>query len=220
VGPLKFKTLLEELASLLFNADKSLWSTFKNMLTVPGKSIIEYLRGSRKKYLAPFNYFAASLTIYWLVAWFFFRSREKEIGEGITMDLKILIILLFGMSFIAWLICGVKWGATRQRSYNFIEAVVVFCYIYGTNFLIAPVLVAFELQVWPQLTGIVGRNNMKVVTDLPLIALIAYMAYQFCKAAHISKLKYYLTLLTGFLYYYYMLDVIDNLLKSLQKYFS
>ena len=135
------------------------------------------------------------------------------------MDMKVLIVLLLGMSAIAWLICGIKWGATRQRSYNFIEATVVFLYIYGTNFLFAPLVVALELRFWNKLITLVGKSHIKVVTDLPLIILIAYMAYKFCKEVHISKLKYFLTLIVGFLYYYYMLDVIENWLDYLKNTF-
>ena len=214
VGRLNPEALFEEIISLYFNSSAGLYFTIKQMIFYPGKSMLGYIDGARKKYQSPISYFACSIVIYFLFGKFALGSQRKLIGNGITMDLNHLFILMIGMSLIGWFFSGIKWRKSDKRSFNFIESVVVFSYIYGTNFFIAPIVILIELPFWRDITRIVGESNMKLTTDLPLIILIAYMAFDFCKTAKISIYRYLLTLIVGFLYYRYMSDYIELITNS------
>lgn len=214
------ETVINELITLFFNSTNDLGFTFRQLLFNPGRTMLEYIDGARKKYQGPISYFVCSITIYFLYAKFIIPSlgmTKEDIGNGLTLDLNHLFILLSGMSFIGWIVCGLKWGISDKRTFNFIESVVVFSFIYGTNFFLDPIVISIETLFWKDIISFVGKENIKLVTDIPLIILIAYMAFDFCQKSKISKLRYFITLILGFLYYYYMSNFIEHVLINIKQ---
>ena len=220
---INFDTVSKDVVNTFLNTTNRLWFTFKSLLTNPGVCILDYVDGKRGKYQPPFSYFACSLVFYSIyktyLMTFLYRlyvgtqlgdktslgdsDIYKELGIGLNLENFTLVGLLLGMALLGWLVCGLKWGERKKRTFNLTESIVVFTYIYGTNFFLDPIVVSVEIPFWLQIKAIAG-GQIDLVTDIPLIILIAYMAYAFCKRAKISMLRYSITLVCGFFYYYYM----------------
>jgi len=204
-----------------------LWFTFKQMLRHPGKSILDYIDGGRQKYQTPVSYFACSVIVYFLYVKYILMYlpeikllglTKEDIANSTTMDLTRLFGLLFGMSVIGWVVCGLKWGVENKRSFNLVESIIVFSFIYGTNFFIDPAVVSIEVPLLKHVIHLTGsKKNIDIITDIPLIILIGYMAFDFCKKAKISNLRYCITLVMGFLYYAYASIYIEQHFKGNDK---
>lgn len=222
IGRIDFQAFVLELFSSFFNYTKRLPFTLLQMLTNPGASMLEYLGGARKKYQSPISYFVSSLVLYFLYVKYILPSFDELKNLKITTDeishstagtlngTPGLTYLLLGMSAIGWLVCGLNWGEKGKRPFNFYESVVVFAYIYGTNFFLDPIIVTLEiplLRIIMQISN--NKETLNLLTDIPLIVVIALMALSFCREAKIRWYRYAITLLIGLIYYKYMTGLIS-----------
>lgn len=220
---LNLDTVSKEFVAAFFNTTSRLAFTVKHLLLSPGETILAYVDGKRGKYQPPFSYFACSLVFYTLyktyLMTFLYRlyvgtqvhnfnmtddQIREELGIGLNLENITLVLLLLGMAVIGWVVCGLKWWEKGKRTFFLTESVVVFTYIYGTNFFLDPFIVSLEIPFWRSIKDLVTKDYIDVFTDIPLILLIGYMAYAFCRKAKISLLRYIITFVVGFFYYYFM----------------
>nr|WP_294947737.1 DUF3667 domain-containing protein [uncultured Mucilaginibacter sp.] len=214
VGPLDKKAFLEEILTAFANGPVRQFFTCYQMILHPGENILGYLNGRRKRLQSPISYFVFSIFLYSIFSHTVlpFILAEKNIPltkEDISHATKIgdtisLFIILLGMSFIGYFFCGISWGTQNRRNYNFIEALTVFAFIYGTNFILDIPIVFAEVYT-PIVKTLLHYTNDKdminLLTDLPLIAIIILMALNFCRTAGIGWHRYALTVIFGVLYY-------------------
>ena len=75
-----------------------IFKTLKGMFTRPGEVALEYVKGSRRKYYRPFQYYFMFLTIYLLVFYFMgdfekfyavLEEQERQWNEGLEDERKI-----------------------------------------------------------------------------------------------------------------------------------
>lgn len=214
IGPLDMKAFVEEMLSTFLSGPVRQLDTCYQLILQPGKTIVGYLNGRRKPLQSPISYFVFSIFLYFIFSNFILQRllEYKEIKlkiEDISHATKVgdslsLFIILLGMSFIGYLFCGLSWGVQNRRNYSFIEAIVVFAYIYGTNFILDIPIVFIEVYT-PILKIILRYTNdpdaINLLTDIPLILIIAVFALNFCRTVSIGWHRYLLTLIFGLLYY-------------------
>lgn len=67
VDKINFSYFLEEITSVVFQIDKGLFYTLKELFLRPGLTIRDYLDGKRKNHFKPFAYLLTFSTVYFLV---------------------------------------------------------------------------------------------------------------------------------------------------------
>lgn len=215
VSHLNLKAFLDELAASFLNGPTRQFFTFYHLLLRPGGTIRDYVVGGRRKrYQSPVSYFVFSILLYFLFSIYILpiiiktknlRIAKEDISHSTKIgDIYFLFVILMGMAVIGWFFCGLNWGAKNRRSYNLIESIAVFSFIYGSNFLLDIPLVFLEVET-PILKSLMSvtqnKSYINLLTDIPMIFIIAYMAFDFCKTAGIGIHRYILTLIFGFGYY-------------------
>lgn len=68
VGKINLSNFLEEISSSVFQINKGIFYTFKELLVRPGDSIKEFLRGKRKNHFKPVAYLFTFSTLYFLIS--------------------------------------------------------------------------------------------------------------------------------------------------------
>ena len=71
-------SILNEFTESIFQIDRVIFFTLRQLFTNPGKSIREYLNGKRKKYVKPIAYLVTFSTIYYIIS--------KIVGQNTWMD--------------------------------------------------------------------------------------------------------------------------------------
>ena len=94
-GRLYFKDQLHDALYYVFSLDSPLSTTFKGLMTNPGKVGREYISGKRKKYYTPIKYFILCTAIYFLLVKITgIDPDEKSTSEIIRKNANYFIFLL------------------------------------------------------------------------------------------------------------------------------
>jgi len=151
VSRINFTSFASELSGSIFQINRGLFYTIKELFVRPGHSIREYLEGKRKNHFKPIAYAFTLSTIYFLLSRLFesptfindamegFAIGVSDTGEG-AHGLKIIewfaknyaytILLLLPMYALASFI------AFREAGWNYLEHCVLNAYIIGQQAII------------------------------------------------------------------------------------
>lgn len=151
VGRINFSNFLQELSTTVFQIDRGLFFTIWEMVVRPGVSLRNFLEGKRKPYFKPFAFLLTLSTIYILLAeitdldtWFdaFYSgwmagatanqqdtNAEKVLG-WFVINYRFSTLILLPVFSLSSYLCFKKFG------YNYLEHVVINCYISGMQALL------------------------------------------------------------------------------------
>lgn len=134
-----FGYVLHDIAHFFTHLEKGFLFTTWNLIKVPGKSVLEFIEGSRKKYQSPISYFLIWITIYFL----FLLGLETIFGENVVINYKqyfgpeattrfairhlslvLTAVIPFQALILKYLIAG--------KRINYAESLVAVVYVLGT----------------------------------------------------------------------------------------
>ncbi len=159
---LTIKNIWSDIVEQFFNVDNTLFKTFLHLFTKPETVIIEFINGTRKKYLNIIQYFAIGLTLagiqVFLMNTFFKDSMEFDLQflksletpesqknnplkdfnfEAVNNYQSIIYVLSVPVSAVStWL----AYWVSNIRRYNFTEHVVINLYYSAQVIIITAVL--------------------------------------------------------------------------------
>lgn len=194
--------VLENLSEVALHLKRNrLFRTFAMMLLDPAKVVFEYIAGHRVIWHPPISYFVLSALIYKLLFEWILKKNGWEPGRFAHMTSIQLLLTFAAISLVAYMLL------LRPR-YNFIESVVVVCYIYGTIFLVAPILAILLQAPFPGIADNLNPPYRPLLVDGWSILLAIYMAIRIIIKAQASLLRLGLvTSLTFSLYYFQNIDL-------------
>lgn len=168
--------------------------TSAGMLTNPGVTVLEYLSGKRTKHQGPIAYFVIASLLLTVFLKFVAEPNGWHTGSLSTKSRDVMFVVMVGMALMAY------WLVTRPVL-TLVETIVVFCYLYGTLFIVAPAIVALQYPLRALMGGIGGKYKFLVV-DVPNILFVIYMGAKFCIAAKLRLGR--LALLGGVAFAYHL----------------
>jgi Protein of unknown function (DUF3667) len=151
------------------------------MTLKPGESIVEYIAGKRIIYQQPLAYLAVGFMFYFLMSEYIYAPHQLETGtlhktEKLELGISLAIISLIAYAFVG------------RPKLNFIEISAAVGYIYGTAFIMAPLVILLQIPLHNIIDYIPKRMRFTVV-DVPLLAITIYMSLSVCKAASLSTVR-------------------------------
>jgi hypothetical protein len=154
------------------------------MLTVPGKTVKEYVEGKRRTHQSPISYFFIWTTIYILLLFWI----ERRFGEMGAIDYKqyygpvittryaishLSIVLIVTMPFLALYL----WLLVTRKQYYYFETMIAVIYAFGTVILLQFVF-AVSAVIVHLLNGVsVGLG----ISDVLKIGYIIWFAFDLVK---------------------------------------
>ena len=151
VGKINLPNFLQELSASVFQVEKGLFFTIWEVLIRPGTTLRNFIQGKRKNYFKPFAFLLTLSTIYILLAevtdldtWFDAFYTGWMAGASDTQQdshaQKVLgwFVINYRFSTLALLpvFSLASYLSFRKFGYNYLEHVVINCYISGMQALI------------------------------------------------------------------------------------
>lgn len=201
IGKLDTDWMVENLSEVALHLRKNkLLRTFSMMLLDPGKVVFEYIAGHRIIYHPPLNYLVLSALVYKLLSEWILRKNGWESGRFAEMTPLHLLLSFGAISIAAYILI-------LRPHFSIIETVVAVCYIYGTVFLIAPVLAIIIQAPFPRIADSLKPVYRPFIVDGWTIVFAIYMAVRITLKAQVSLLR--LAIVTLFTFSLYYLQEID-----------
>lgn len=145
-GRINLHILLHEIQHSIFHVDKGILYTIKELTVHPGKTLKNYLLGKRVNHFKPFGFVIILGTIYGFIAHFFNYYPETDtlpiINPESSTEYGIKTIELMYKNFSLAMLALVPFSALssyiifRKNGYNYMEHLVIYCYIVGMQILI------------------------------------------------------------------------------------
>lgn len=185
VDRINLHNFLSEISSSVFQINKGLFYSMKELFVRPGHSIREYLSGKRKNHFKPIAYAFTLSTIYFLLSQFLesgtfmndaiegFLNSSSTTPEGDTHELAILnwfaknyaytVLMLLPLFSLA------SYLAFLRSGYNYLEHFVLNAYITGQQAIIYSFAAILSLII----------NNHDLLASSSLYISIAYTVFVF-----------------------------------------
>ena len=218
-GRFTLKLIWENLLSALLGKDGSIWFTFKNLFTRPGKMMVEILDGKRRRYFSPFPMLLFTLTLFILV-YSFTGSRDyikkaktvaerskaendeaKYVAQKTISDAlyfyndNYTLCYLLTLPLLAFAARGC-YGRQNRKRYNWAEYIIIL--VYASVFVILyRILMSLAYLVSPDVSH-------KMTLMLPLIIIIA-LTVCFGKVMEFGIINTFLRSVLTFALYFLMI---------------
>ncbi|MEM7051858.1 MAG: ankyrin repeat domain-containing protein [Acidobacteriota bacterium] len=103
--------LLGDLFHRLFNFDRGIWVTIRDLTVAPGQTVRRYLDGQRRRYLNPFTYLAVTSAASILVHHLAVRFSGQQLFEGVVEQYQTLPpeMQAFMLQFMNWIMNNAIW---------------------------------------------------------------------------------------------------------------
>lgn len=167
--------------------------TFTSISFRPGTTLNDYVNSRQAIYVQPFQYFVLSLSVYSFVIKYILKPQHWYIGVVDQLTVPQSALLLMGLALIGWMIVGV-------RGISLIQVFSVFLYVYGTAFLLNPVINVAESELVPALHGLQPLPRV-LAGDVPTVLFIFYALWSFFMVRRIPVRRFYMTAVLGYAYY-------------------
>lgn len=167
--------------------------TFTSISFRPGTSLNDYVNSRQAIYVQPFQYFVLSLSVYSFVIKYILKPQHWYIGVVDQLSAPQSVLLLLGLALIGWVMVGI-------RGFSLIQVFSVFLYVYGTAFLLNPVINVAEAELVPVLHGLQPLPRI-LLGDAPTITFIFYALWAFFKVRRLPIHRFYMTAILGYAYY-------------------
>jgi len=218
VDRINFKNLLLELPNNIFQIDKGLFFTLKELSTRPGHSIREYLLGKRKNHFKPIAYLLILSTIYFLVTRFSVGGTFiNDVIEGYVTgangneksqrQIEILKLLSDNYAYTILFLLPVyslaSYLAFRRSEYNYFEHIVLNSYITGHQ--------AILYSVAALLCGIVATEDVVMIPALILsVSFAIWTMLQFFNKR--SRVKVFFLAILTYIISFVLIALLSGLL--------
>lgn len=156
--------LLQELPASLFQVDRGIWYTIRQLFTRPGHAIRDYLEGKRVRYFRPLSLLVLSAGLYGFLGLFLDIDLP-----GMTIDdaqLKVIEVInrhyaLVELVLLPFIAFG-TWLFFRRSGYNFVEHLVINAFLGAQRVIVTLALLPamFALNGSPSLFGIATAGNV------------------------------------------------------------
>lgn len=154
---LSFSHLTHDVIHYFTHADKSIFRIVWLLIVSPGKTVREYLHGTRKKYFPPVNFFLISVAVLAISVKVFktfdmdFMHGYQGGGENQGVELLNFVTLRINWIYIAFvpIFTSLYWLFYIRRNYNYIEHLIAGFYWSGLilcvfALIIAPLMYVFN----------------------------------------------------------------------------
>lgn len=163
---LDVKHLAHDIIHYFTHADRSIFRLVVLLVKQPGRTVREYIEGSRKKYFPPVNFFlisvgllAISAAVFKLFSLDFMRARggvtrpfdPQDAGDQLMYFLTNRINWIY-IGFIP-VLTALFWMFYSRRKYNFIEHLVAGFYWNGFTILVLAFVIAPLVYLFNDLTA-------------------------------------------------------------------
>ncbi|HOP44129.1 MAG: DUF3667 domain-containing protein [Flavobacteriales bacterium] len=156
--------LLQELPASLFQVDRGIWYTIRQLFTRPGHAIRDYLAGKRVRYFRPISLLVLSAGLYGFLGLFL----DMEL-PGLKMDdaqMKVIEVInrhyaLVELVLLPFIAFG-TWLFFRRSGYNFVEHLVLNAFLGAQRVIVTLALLPamFAMNGSPLLFGIATAGNV------------------------------------------------------------
>ncbi len=212
---LDFPYIISALANAYLNFESGLFYTSKELLLRPGKTIIAFWNGKRKRYYAPLIYFIFWIAVLIVTNKYFFAPLcdwlssnflPIKLDEGISASLedKRLLLILLGLAIIEYFVIA-------YPRYSFVEVIIACLFIYGTNYMLIPYITILEIPIFFLLNN-ESRELRTIITDIPSAILVSYMLMDLLKRMNITYwfIRFLLGVFLGYSYYIFMIKLLTK----------
>ena len=195
VDRVNFKYLREEITSSLFQVNRGIFFTIKELATRPGHSIKEFLAGKRKKHFKPIAFAFLTATLYFLSTLLgnrktFLSEAISGVATGISDDGKDVSV---GLNILNWLANNHAYStliilpifafttylAFKGSKYNYFEHLIINAFITGQQMIIYFTFSLLFLQI---------NENDYLIEGFPIAVGILYNLWAFSQFFNTKKL--------------------------------
>jgi hypothetical protein len=158
---LTFGHLIHDIIHYFTHADKSIFKLVKLLIISPGRTVREYLRGMRKKYFPPVNFFLISVAILAISVKVFktfdmpFMHTLQSGGATARKGVELLnfITLRINWIYIAFIpvLTFLYWIFYVRRNYNYIEHLTAGFYWNGIILLFLALIISPLMYIFQSL---------------------------------------------------------------------
>ena len=180
---LDFEWFSDSFIEALTHLEKSkILDTIFNVTFWPGRTISEYLAGRRIRCHPPLTFLLISVVAYNLFCQYIAIDNGWNPGKfyGFT---NLNLVLSFGFISLAAYIF------LLYPKYTIFESVVVTCYIYGTTFFWAPLMILVVQAPFRELISGIPLAYRSLLVDAPIALFSTYLAIRICVALGQSLLR-------------------------------
>lgn len=189
VDKINIPNFLREVSVSVFQINKGLLFTIRELFFRPGQSIHEYLEGKRKPYFKPIAYAFTLSTIYFLFSRIFgSETFINDFATGWSSGATNQEIDAKGVQFLDWFTGNYGYTVLillpvfslashisfRKFKLNYLEHIVLNAYITGHQAILSVIFVI--------LTGLIGENDYLEI--IGLATTIAYSTWVFWQFFH------------------------------------
>lgn len=184
VEPIGVKYFLHDIPHSILHIDKGFFYTLSKLLTIPGKTLAEYLDGKRVKHFRPFAFVVIMSTITTILIKlcnYFINKKFSELNNGEILNFEnhffsdypavLVFILIPLLSLVTWL-------CFKRRKYNYWEHFLINTYV------AAYLNIFFLLIKFVQLIKYQFFNSYTVNYTIFMFFFMAYYGHVFGSLMH------------------------------------
>lgn len=159
-GRLSTRALFGQLFEAFTETDGTIWQTLRKLARNPGKVALEYIEGSRARYLNPVRFLLVTFAIYLglmvitgaqldIASRFFASAGERAVDANVrTFITYATNIIVSQMDLVIWLVIPVlallvRWQYWRAGR-NYAETFTYICFVFGLGYLYASILIPVQ----------------------------------------------------------------------------
>lgn len=198
---LTLKNVWEELSFQVFNLDNTFLKTLKHLFSKPEVVILDFISGTRKRYMNPIGYFAIAVTLSGIM-YFVLRNvyhlnlTKSSFSDADAQSMGFMFDYQGLMSYMIMpLYALITWLLFRgKKRFNYTEHLVANAYIIGQISYVQVVLYLLVLGLFPIQFDIFN-----------FIFLILMITYQFIVLGRMHKTKFWGTIWRSVVYLFLLL---------------
>ncbi|SNZ01818.1 DUF3667 domain-containing protein [Flagellimonas pacifica] len=198
---LALKNVFQDLSFQVFNWDNTFLKTLRHLFSKPETVILEFISGTRKKYMNPFGFFAIAVTLSGLM-YFVLRNvydislTQSSFSDADPKDMSFMFDYQGLMAYMIMpLYALLSWMLFRgKRKFNYTEHLVANAYIIGQTSYAQVVLYILVLGLFPVKFDIFN-----------FVFLLVIVAYQFIVLGRMHQTKLWGTLWRAFVYLFFLM---------------
>ncbi|WP_190809469.1 DUF3667 domain-containing protein [Flagellimonas sp. S3867] len=198
---LTLKNVFQDLSVQVFNLDNTLLKTFRHLFSKPDTVILEFISGTRKKYMNPIGFFAIAVTLSGIMFFvlknvYHLNLTQSSFSDADAQDMSFMFDYQGLMSYIIMpLYALLSWMLFRgKKRFNYTEHLVANAYIIAQTSYVQVALYIFVLGLFPIKFDIFN-----------FLFLLLVVTYQFIVLGRMHQTKLWGTLWRAFVYLFFLL---------------
>ncbi len=198
---LTLKNVFQDLSVQVFNLDNTFLKTIRHLFSRPEIVILEFISGTRKKYMNPIGFFAIAVTLSGIM-FFVLRNvyhlnlTQSSFSDTDTREMNFMFDYQGLMSYMIMpLYALLSWMLFRgKKRFNYTEHLVANAYIIGQTSYVQVVLYILVLGLFPIKFDIFN-----------FVFLFMVVTYQFIVLGKMHQIKFWGTFWRAVIYLFFLL---------------